>query len=72
MSRLLRYTALGLMLIVGIGVFSIYGLTWRPQAREALPVSCAANATPLMPGLERPVPGRQALRVLARPGPGRG
>jgi len=56
MSRLLRYTALGLMLIVGIGVFSIYGLTWRPQAREALPVSCAANATPLMPG--------QALKVM--------
>jgi hypothetical protein len=53
MSRLLRYTVLGLLLIVGIGVFSIYGLTWRPQ------------------DLERPVPGRQALRVLARPGPGR-
>ena len=56
MSRLLRYTALGLMLIVGIGVFSIYGLTWRPQAREALPVSCAADAAPLMPG--------QALKVM--------
>lgn len=56
MSRLLRYTVLGLLLIVGIGVFSIYGLTWRPQAREALPVSCAADAAPLMPG--------QALKVM--------
>ena len=57
MSRLLRYTVLGLLLIVGIGVFSIYGLTWRPQAREALPVSCAADAAPLMPG--------QALKVMS-------
>ncbi|WP_434558748.1 endonuclease/exonuclease/phosphatase family protein [Pseudomonas sp. Z4-20] len=56
MTRLLRYTVLGLLLFVGIGIFAIYGLTWRPQAREALPVSCAANAAPLVPG--------QALKVM--------
>ncbi|MBC3363009.1 endonuclease/exonuclease/phosphatase family protein [Pseudomonas sp. SWRI154] len=56
MTRLLRYTVLGLLLIVGIGVFAIYGLTWRPEAREALPVSCAANAAPLVSG--------QALKVM--------
>lgn len=56
MTRLLRYALLGLLLIIGIGAFSVYGLTWRPQARETLPVSCAANAAPLMPG--------QALKVM--------
>ncbi|WLG96557.1 endonuclease/exonuclease/phosphatase family protein [Pseudomonas sp. FP198] len=56
MSRLLRYVLLGLLLLVGIAAFSIYGPTWRPQAREALPVSCTANAAPLVPG--------QALKVM--------
>jgi endonuclease/exonuclease/phosphatase family metal-dependent hydrolase len=56
MTRLLRYTLLGLLLILGLAAFSIYGLTWRPQLREALPVSCAANAAPLMPG--------QVLKVM--------
>ena len=56
MTRLLRHALLGLLLIVGIGAFATYGLTWRPQAREALPVSCTANAAALVPG--------QALKVM--------
>ncbi|MBC3387054.1 endonuclease/exonuclease/phosphatase family protein [Pseudomonas sp. SWRI179] len=56
MTRLLRHALLGLLLIVGIGAFATYGLTWRPQAREVLPVSCTANAAALAPG--------QALKVM--------
>jgi len=56
MTRLLRYTLLGLLLMIGAAAFSIFGLTWRPQAREAMPVSCAANAAPLVSG--------QALKVM--------
>lgn len=56
MTRLLRYTLLGLLLIFSLAVLSIYGLTWRPQPREAVPVSCSANAAPLVPG--------QALKVM--------
>lgn len=31
MTRLLRYTLLGLLLILSLAALSIYGLTWRPQ-----------------------------------------
>src|SRR3982751_1540701 len=47
MTRLLRYTLLGLL---------IASLTWRPDAKEALPVSCNAQAPMLVPG--------QALKVM--------
>ncbi|BBP57166.1 endonuclease/exonuclease/phosphatase family protein [Pseudomonas sp. St316] len=56
MTRLLRYTLLGLLLILSLAALSIYGLTWRPQPRETVPVSCTANAAPLVPG--------QALKVM--------
>ncbi len=56
MTRLLRYTLLGLLLILGLAALSIYSLTWRPQSREALPVSCPANTATLVPG--------QALKVM--------
>ncbi|MDB6443984.1 MULTISPECIES: endonuclease/exonuclease/phosphatase family protein [Pseudomonas] len=56
MTRLLRYTLLGLLSILCLAALSIYSLTWRPQDRETLPVSCTANAAPLMPG--------QALKVM--------
>ncbi|HWT70082.1 MAG TPA: endonuclease/exonuclease/phosphatase family protein [Pseudomonas sp.] len=56
MTRLLRYTLPGLLIaIVLIGV-SIYSLTWRPGAREVLPVSCSTRAPTLAPG--------QALKVM--------
>ena len=55
MTRLLRYTLLALLLACLIGVL-IYSLTWRPEAREALPVDCSANAPTLVPG--------QALKVM--------
>ncbi|WP_260958252.1 endonuclease/exonuclease/phosphatase family protein [Pseudomonas citri] len=56
MTRPLRNILLGLALILGVAVFAVYGLTWRPQPRETLPVSCTANAAPLVPG--------QALKVM--------
>lgn len=56
MTRLLRYTLLGLLLIAGLAAFSLYSLTWRPQPREAMPVSCPANAATLIPG--------QVLKVM--------
>ncbi len=55
MTRLLRYTLLALLIVCLMGVL-IYSLTWRPEAREALPVSCSAQAPTLVPG--------QALKVM--------
>jgi endonuclease/exonuclease/phosphatase family metal-dependent hydrolase len=55
MTRLLRYTLLALLLACLMGVL-IYSLTWRPEAREALPINCSANAPSLVPG--------QALKVM--------
>ncbi|VVP36049.1 hypothetical protein PS850_04653 [Pseudomonas fluorescens] len=55
MTRLLRYTLLALLIACLMGVL-IYSLTWRPEAREALPVSCSAQAPTLVPG--------QALKVM--------
>ncbi|MBC3269601.1 endonuclease/exonuclease/phosphatase family protein [Pseudomonas sp. SWRI81] len=56
MTRLLRYTLLLVVLaIVLLGVLT-FSLTWRPAARETLPVSCSATAPTLVPG--------QALKVM--------
>ena len=55
MTRLLRYTLLGLLLLIGL-VALIYNLTWRPDAKEVLPVSCTTQAPTLVPG--------QALKVM--------
>lgn len=56
MTRLLRYTLLGLLMVVGLAGVMIYNLTWRPEAREVLPVSCSTRAPTLTPG--------QALKVM--------
>ncbi|MFJ7145366.1 endonuclease/exonuclease/phosphatase family protein [Pseudomonas protegens] len=56
MTRLLRITLLSLLLIGLVLTGLIYSLTWRPQPKEPLTVSCSAQATPLVPG--------QALKVM--------
>ena len=56
MSRLLRNTVVGVLLTAALLACLIYSLTWRPQAREVLPVSCPASAPVLVPG--------QALKVM--------
>src|SRR5689334_8026571 len=56
MPRLLRYTLLGLLIAISLIAMLIYSLTWRPDAKEALPVSCNAQAPTLVPG--------QALQVM--------
>ena len=50
MTRLLRYTLLGLLFLSGLIAVLIYSLTWRPEAKEALPVSCSAQPPTLVPG----------------------
>ncbi len=56
MTRLLRYTLLlALLAVILIGGL-IFGLTWRPDARETLPVSCTGTPPMLVPG--------QALKVM--------
>ena len=42
MTRLLRYTLLGLLIVIGLIAVLIYSLTWRPEAKEA----CRSVATP--------------------------
>lgn len=56
MTRLLRYTLLGLLIAIVLLGSLIYSLTWRPEAKEALPVNCSAEAPTLVPG--------QALKVM--------
>ncbi|MDN4546005.1 endonuclease/exonuclease/phosphatase family protein [Pseudomonas sp. C32] len=56
MTRLLRYTLLGLTMLIGLIALSIYSLTWRPEAKEVLAVNCSAQAPTLAPG--------QALKVM--------
>jgi endonuclease/exonuclease/phosphatase family metal-dependent hydrolase len=56
MTRLLRYTLPGLSIVIGLAGVMIYSLTWRPEAREVLPVSCSTQAPTLAPG--------QALKVM--------
>lgn len=56
MTRLLRYTLLlAVFALVLIGTL-IFSLTWRPEARETLPVSCTGTPPTLVPG--------QALKVM--------
>ena len=56
MTRLLRYTLLGLLMLIGLLFSFLYSLTWRPDAKETLPVSCSTRAPTLVPG--------QALKVM--------
>jgi endonuclease/exonuclease/phosphatase family metal-dependent hydrolase len=56
MPRLLRYTLLlAVLALVLIGAL-MFSLTWRPDARETLPVSCSGTPPTLVPG--------QALKVM--------
>lgn len=56
MTRLLRYTLLIVLLVLGLFALLVYNLTWRPGAKEVLPVSCTAPAPVLAPG--------QAMKVM--------
>ncbi|MBH3443702.1 MULTISPECIES: endonuclease/exonuclease/phosphatase family protein [Pseudomonas] len=56
MTRLLRYTLLLVILAVVLFGVLLFSLTWRPDARETLPVSCGITAPTLVPG--------QALKVM--------
>jgi endonuclease/exonuclease/phosphatase family metal-dependent hydrolase len=56
MIRLLRYALPGLLIVIGLTGVMIYTLTWRPEAKEVLPVSCRTQAPLLVPG--------QALKVM--------
>ena len=56
MTRLLRYTLLGLLILAGLLLASTYSLTWRPEAKESLTVQCSGPAPSLVPG--------QALKVM--------
>jgi endonuclease/exonuclease/phosphatase family metal-dependent hydrolase len=56
MTRLLRYTLLGLLIFISLLFSFLYSLTWRPDAKETLPVSCSTSAPTLVPG--------QALKVM--------
>jgi endonuclease/exonuclease/phosphatase family metal-dependent hydrolase len=56
MTRLLRYTLLLVVLAVVLIGALMFSLTWRPDARETLPVSCTGTPPTLVPG--------QALKVM--------
>lgn len=56
MTRLLRYTLLLVVLAIALIGGLIFSLTWRPDARETLPVSCTGTPPTLVPG--------QALKVM--------
>ncbi|MBU6960672.1 endonuclease/exonuclease/phosphatase family protein [Pseudomonas sp. CVAP len=56
MTRLLRYTLLGLLILVSLLFSFLYSLTWRPDAKETPPVSCSTSAPTLVPG--------QTLKVM--------
>ncbi|QLG95410.1 endonuclease/exonuclease/phosphatase family protein [Pseudomonas yamanorum] len=57
MTRLLRITLLGLLILAGLLATLIYSLTWRPDDKETLPIRCVAPRAPtLLPG--------QALKVM--------
>lgn len=56
MTRLLRYILLPVLLALALIGTLIYSLTWRPDARETLPVSCTGQSPTLVPG--------QALKVM--------
>ena len=56
MTRLLRYTLLFVVLAIALIGGLLFSLTWRPDARETVPVSCTATTPTLVPG--------QALKVM--------
>ncbi|NWA06196.1 endonuclease/exonuclease/phosphatase family protein [Pseudomonas gingeri] len=56
MTRLLRYTLLSMALVAGLLGLFIYTLSWHPDSKETLPVSCSAQAPVLVAG--------QALKVM--------
>ncbi|QAX87056.1 endonuclease [Pseudomonas sp. DTU12.3] len=56
MTRLLRYTLLLVVLAIVLIGGLIFSLTWRPDARETLPISCTGTPPTLVPG--------QALKVM--------
>ncbi|PNA06457.1 MULTISPECIES: endonuclease/exonuclease/phosphatase family protein [unclassified Pseudomonas] len=56
MTRLLRYILLPVLLALALIGTLIFSLTWRPDARETLPVSCTGQPPTLVPG--------QALKVM--------
>lgn len=56
MPRLLRRTVSGLLLFSALLACLIYSVTWRPDAREVLPLTCPGSAPVLVPG--------QALKVM--------
>ncbi|SDZ57113.1 endonuclease/exonuclease/phosphatase family protein [Pseudomonas sp. NFIX28] len=56
MPRLFRLILLGLLISAGLLSALVYSLTWRPDAKESLPVACTGKAPTLVPG--------QALKVM--------
>ncbi|MFJ4196112.1 endonuclease/exonuclease/phosphatase family protein [Pseudomonas sp. NPDC089534] len=56
MTRLLRYILLPVLFAAALAGIAVYSLTWRPDARETLPVSCTGQPPVLVPG--------QALKVM--------
>ncbi|QXH99830.1 endonuclease/exonuclease/phosphatase family protein [Pseudomonas monsensis] len=56
MTRLLRYTLFFVLLALALAAALMFSLTWRPDARETLPVNCTTSAPTLVPG--------QALKVM--------
>ncbi len=56
MPRFLRLTVFGLLLLAALLASLIYSVTWRPDAKEVLDLSCPTSAPLLTPG--------QALKVM--------
>ncbi|AZE13708.1 Endonuclease/exonuclease/phosphatase family protein [Pseudomonas chlororaphis subsp. aureofaciens] len=56
MPRPLRLILLGLLISAGLLSALVYSLTWRPDAKEPLPVACTGKVPSLVPG--------QALKVM--------
>ena len=56
MPRFLCHILLGLLLLAGVLASLIYSLTWRPEAKEVLALSCPTTAPVLTQG--------QALKVM--------
>ena len=56
MPRILRPTVLGLVLTSAVVAGLIYSVTWRPDAKEVLAVSCPVAAPTLVAG--------QAIKIM--------
>ena len=56
MPRFLRRTVEGLLLISALLACLIYSVTWRPNAKEVLTLTCPITAPVLVPG--------QALKIM--------